>query len=243
MLYHTCRRSLQREVRAAALPVSLLGLAACFAAAPVVVSAQDETTPQIIRVEEDWVLDVAAPQPEANVPQVMCVFGPEDPNNSTHAVFEINHGTAPSFQSGGMQLQCWWQDYLLGFGNHPNNREFDAAVDTITFTTLTELKNNRLYLEIINGHSVNWGSFGGEGYLRQSLETWRHNLNSYNPNQSIKHSRITYGKHRVNRYARTEVRYYTADGLLRTEGEDAVIFAQDNSTGEEEAVAAASAGQ
>lgn len=206
------RMSRLRVVAPAVL--ALLGVASTSAA----------QTPQIIKIEEDWELDVAMPDPEANVPQVVCVFGPEDPNTGLHAIFEINHGTAPSFAPGGMQIQAWRGDTQLWYRNHPNNREFDAAVDQIRFKTVTELVGDRLYLDVDDGTSANWGSFGNSGYLIGYVNTNRTNLNDFDPSHSIQHSRITYGKHRVNRYVRTEVRYYTADGLHLTETEDSVIF-------------------
>lgn len=189
--------------------------------------AQAQSEVLIIKVEEDWELDVALPDPEANVPQVVCVFGPEDPASGLHAVFEINHLTSPSFSPGGMQLQAWRGEQQLWHVTHPNNREFDAAVDRIKFTTVTELISGRLYLDIDNGQSVNWGDFGRHGYLRGSLPTTRVHLNDYNPDYSVAHSRIAYGKHRVNRFVRTEVRYYSVLGLSRTETDDAVVFSQD----------------
>jgi hypothetical protein len=126
-----------------------------------------------------------------------------------------------------MQLQAWDGQTQLWYRNYPNNREFDAAVDNIKFTAVTELIGDRLYLDIDYGQSANWGSFGYHGYLRGSLPTNRTHLNDYNPDYSVAHSRITYGKHRVNRYVRTEVRYYTVEGLYRTEEDDAVVFVQD----------------
>lgn len=178
----------------------------------------------VIKVEEDWELDVAAPDPEANVPQIVCVFGPEDPNTGRHAVFEINHSTAPSFSAGGMQLQAWNGETRLWYRNHPNEREFDAAVDQVRFTAVTELIGDRLYLDIDYGFSANWGHFGYHGYLRGYLPTNRNHLNDYNADHSIAHSRIAYGKHRVNRFVRTEVRYYTAAGLHKTDSQDVVVF-------------------
>jgi hypothetical protein len=208
-------------------PLMLRALAAASLLLTAAAGGRADGEVSIIKVEEDWELDVAMPDPEANVPQVVCVFGPSDPNTGRHAVFEINHCTAPSFAPGGMQLQAWDGETRLWYRNHPNTREFDAAVDCIKFTAVTELIGNRLYLDIDYGQSANWGSFGYSGYLRGWLPTNRNHLNDYNPDHSITHSRITYGKHRVNRYVRTEVRYFTAEGLYRTEEDDSVVFMQD----------------
>lgn len=201
----------------------------CLVAAGLLLSAMaavraDEPAHKIIKVEEDWEVHVAAPDPEANVPQIVCVFGPQDPATGRHAVFEINHSTAPNFTAGGMQLQAWDGENMLWYRNHPNNREFDAAVDYVKFTAVTELISDRLYLDIDYGDSANWGSFGHQGYLLGWLPTTRDHLNDYNAGYSVTHSRIAYGKHRVNRFVRKEVRYYTQDGLYQTDEEDVVVF-------------------
>ncbi len=184
--------------------------------------AQDPA-PDIIRVEEDWELAIATPDPEANAPQVVFVFGPDDPEAGTYAVFEMNHGTMPDFAAGGMQLQCWWDNYLLGYRNHPNFSQFAASIDTVTFTAVTEVASDKLNLEIINGNSLTWGSFGGQGYLKLSLNTWRNDLNSYKADYSVKHTRVSYGATRVNRLVRREVRYYSAEGLVSTDTEDRYV--------------------
>ncbi|MGD9853386.1 MAG: hypothetical protein AB7U20_00385 [Planctomycetaceae bacterium] len=212
---------LSRHKRLSSIPAIALFAAAGLCLTPA--GAVQADGPNIIRVEEDWELAIATPDPEANAPQVVCVFGPEDPDHNTHAVFELNHGTMPDFAAGGMQLQCWWQNYLLSYRNHPNFSQFEAAIDTVTFTTVTELAGGKLNLEIINGNSITWGAFGGEGYLKISLNTWRQNLNHYDANKSVEHTRVSFGANRVNRLVRREVRYYSANGLESTDSEDKYV--------------------
>ena len=57
------------------------------------------------------------PSPATDSPQITIVFGPADPESQTHAVFELNHGTQPSYQAGGMQLQVWWGESLIDYRN------------------------------------------------------------------------------------------------------------------------------
>lgn len=177
----------------------------------------------IIRVEEDWELAVAAPDAEADVPQVVCVFGPADPDTDTHAVFELNHSSLPSFSDGGLQLQCWYYDRVLAYRNSDHNGEMEASVDYVTYTTVTELHDDHMHLEIVNGNSITWGEFGGGHNLRILLYTWRNNLNNYNADHSIEHSRVAFGANRVNRFVRREVRFYTATGLHHKIEEDTYV--------------------
>lgn len=188
--------------------------------------AQDDPFPgvDIIRVEEDWVIDVADPDPAADCPQISTVFGPSDPAFGTHCLFELNHGTLPEFFEGGMQLQVWWGEQLVGYKQAHAPTELSVAIERITYTTVTRIDNNGdLDMYITNGHSVTWGNFGGTGYLWIELATSRTNLNSYNPDNSVENSKVGYGANRVNKFVRSEVRYYTAEGLYHTDTEDAVI--------------------
>ncbi len=163
----------------------------------------------IAKIEEDWLLDIADPEANADCPQVVTVFGPADPSCGTHAIFEMNHGTQPEFSEGGMQLQAWHSDYLVGYRSQFAPAEFDVAIERITFTTLTRVRENWLKLAIINGESLTWGNFGGTSSLRIDMTTWRENLNDWDAQHSIAHSRVSYGANRVNKFLRTEIRYYT----------------------------------
>ena len=177
----------------------------------------------IVRVEEDWLIDVADTNQANTAPEICTVFGPADPNTGLHGLFEMNHSTYPDFNRGGMQLQCWWGSWFLGSRNHYNGTELHTTVERITYTCSTEIKDGRLIMEITNGDSVTYGSFGGEGWLKLRLWTHRSNLNHYDASASVAHSRVTYGANRVNRFVRTEVRYYSADGDVFIDETDAYV--------------------
>lgn len=179
----------------------------------------------IMKVEEDWVLDIANPDPEADCPQIITVFGPSDPTIGTHAVVELNHGTLPDFSEGGMQLSVWWGDWLIGYRRQHAPAELYYAIERLTYTTVTEVQNNRLKLFVANGESLTWGEFGDDGTSSMKVEllTERANLNEWNPDHSINHSRVTYGANRVNKYVRSEIRYYTESGLHYTDSNESVI--------------------
>jgi hypothetical protein len=168
----------------------------------------------IVKVEEDWLLDVASPEPDSDLPQIVTVFGPTNPSTGTHAVFELNHGTLPSFGQGGMQLQVWWGSYLVGYESQFAPNELNVAIERITYTTKVRVEGGQLYLYVKNGHSLTWGDFPtdeGSGHLHIAVNTTRTNLNDWSSANSINNSRVSYGANRVNKFMRTAIRYYTSD--------------------------------
>jgi len=207
---------------------ALAALAFCAAPAVAQVESGDgDLFPgvDIIRIEEDWLLNIADPDPAADCPQVVTVFGPTDPSSGTHCVFELNHGTEPNFNEGGMQVQVWWGDNLVGYKTQHAPTEFYVAIEQVTYTTVIEVQNAKLNLFVTNGESVTFGNFGDSGTtsLKIQLDTARTNLNAFDPGNSIEHSRVSYGANRVNRFVRSEIRYYTASGLHHTDSTETVV--------------------
>lgn len=198
--------------------VSLLAVLISFVA--VAVQAETKTidemlaeAPPIIKVEEDWEFVVGDPDPNLDCPQIVTVFGPTDANFGTHVVFELNHGTMPSFGEGGMQLQVWWNEWLIGYKRQRAPAELSSIGEVVRYTTVTQLAENNLMMYIKDGTSISWGEFGEVGSLFIKLYTLRDDLNPYDHNNSIRHSRVTFGANRVNRFRRRAIRFYSADGL------------------------------
>lgn len=179
----------------------------------------------IMRVEEDWVIDIGLADGVNTAPEIVTVFGPQDPNYGTHAVFEMNHATYPSFDRGGMQIQAWHANWLLGSKRHTNVSELQTVVERIKYTCVTRLNNadDWVRLEIINGDSITFGTFGGDGSLKLWVWTEKNSLNDYDADSSLTHSRVTFGANRVNQFFRDEIRYYTADGDVITDSEDKYV--------------------
>lgn len=185
---------------------------------PVTAAAQTlqealENAPPIIRVEEDWEIKIGEPLPDEDLPQIVTVFGPTDANFGTHTVFELNHGTQPDFIEGGMQLQVWWSNYLVGHKAQFAPNELSQAGEIIRYRTVTRLSDHTLTMEIVNGTSATWGPFGNENLLQLKMITLREHLNPYDPENSLVHSRVTFGANRVHRFVRTGIRFYSSEGL------------------------------
>ena len=131
----------------------------------------------------------------------------------------------PSFTEGGMQVQVWWGDYLVGYKRQFAPTEFNVAIEEVTYTSVTEVQNAKLNLYVSNGNSVTFGTFGDSGTtsLKIQLDTARSNLNDFDATNSTRNSRVTYGANRVNKFVRTEVRYYTDAGLYYTDSNAVVV--------------------
>ncbi len=179
--------------------------------------------PEIVRVEEDWEILVGEPLPDSNLPQIVTVFGPTDAEFGTHTVFEFNHGTLPTFSEGGMQLQVWWRSALIGYRSQHFPTELEYNGELIQYTTVTRLHDHRLQMYIKSGTSASFGAFGGTENLHVSLLTLREDLNPYDPENSLKYSRVTFGANRVNRFVRREIRFYSEEGLYATESTDRYV--------------------
>lgn len=175
--------------------------------------------PRIHRVEEDWELKVSSPDPQYHIPQIVTVFGPTNAHFDTHAVFELNHGTMPSFAQGGMQLQVWYGSWLTGYQSRLSPTQLATPNEIIKYTTSTAISGEYLVLRVHQGQSATFGNFGGEGTLRIRMFTLRRDLNPYEPGNSLRHSRVTFGANRVSYFRRNAIRVYDDQGNL---------FAQDN---------------
>lgn len=179
---------------------------------------QVANAPPIHKIEEDWEILIANPDPGADLPQIATVFGPTNALFDTHAVFELNHGTLPSFGEGGMQLQVWHGNWLMGYLYRQNPTELNISNEVIRFTTKTalgEYNGHRiLTLQVQNGTSTTYGAFGADNSLRVRLYTHRNDLNPYEPNNSLENSRVTYGANHVSYFKRTDIRFYDEHGDL-----------------------------
>jgi len=195
-----------------------------LAAASVLVSPTDAraddplpTSPgdtPIVRVEEDWVIEIGTPDPADHAPQIVGVISPRNDLEGVHAVLELNHVTQPSYVAGGMQLQRWYGPDILDYRFHPSDNLLATENEVIRYTMVMRISNGRLRFSVTNGSSQTWGAFGSYRQLYTSVPTQASDLTGYSPLTSIQHSRVGYASHRVKKYALKEVRYYSATGLV-----------------------------
>lgn len=198
-----------------------------FTAVALVGASRLTATPPVIRVEEDWELRLLQPHPNTETPQVTCVMSPNLHTRGVHAAFDVNHRTQPDYVAGGTQLQVWNGEYPVAFQKGPQDKLLQNDGETIRWTQQMRLSDGKLIFEILNGSSATWGTFGGQGYLKLSVDSSLGSLSGYLPSVSAKNSGIGYAANRVDRLIIREVRAYTAEGLLATWSEPIVVHQHD----------------
>jgi hypothetical protein len=122
-----------------------------------------------------------------------------------------------------MQLQSWHGQDVHQYHDHPNYSALGTSGEVITFTVVMSVESGTLKFEVINGHSTTWGSFGGQGYLKSTIQSQLENLDTYNLQTSVKQSRIGFASHRVERFSRTAVRLFSGDELLGSQTDEQVV--------------------
>ncbi len=203
-----------------------------FAAVAAAILAMGTTTIEasdpIVRVEEDWTVEIGTPDSEKHAPQIVIVMSPVETLTWKHAIFELNHRSLPDYSAGGMQLQGWLGEFNLDKRSGPDNEVLATVDETVKFTMRMKVDNGCLHFEVVNGTSETWGNFGGQGYLKTSIATGITHLGNYNKTTSTKHSKVAFAKHRVKCLKRTAIRYYSATGLVQTDSTVSIVHVHES---------------
>lgn len=200
------------------LALLLLGLISSLAWA--------QSSQAIVRVEEDWELVIGEPDPDSVAPQVTCVISPTGHLNGLYAALELNQQSLPDFAPGGLQLQVWNGEQPLSARGFPSPSVLFEAGETVRWTQSLELVGDGLQVEIINGSSTTWGSFGGQGYLKATVSTPLTDLNAYDPAVSAADSVVSYAGNRVQSLVLKRVRVITAAGDEFEDTNPRVVYPQ-----------------
>jgi len=191
----------------------LLALCACCLAPP---AGADGNVP-ITSIEEDWEIEIGAPDPEQISPQLFVVTTPTGNLNGVHAVFEINNLNLPDFYGGGLQFQGWLGEDPFAECHHGSFGALCHAGEVITFTTELRSTEGNTQLQVKNGHSETWGSFGEGNSLRIVASGQGTSLDGYSPEASVHYSRVGFGGNRVKRFVLKQVRYFHNQTLVFTD--------------------------
>ena len=194
---------------------SVVGLA--LLAAGMLVSglrAQNPTSPDVFRVEEDWSLVIDQPDLANNGPQVTCTISPAD-MTTAYCAFDINYHTQPNYSPGGMQLHTWDPTDPVEIADSPHTAMLQNPGETVTWTQTMTWNSGVLTFRVHNGDSQTWGKFGGpNGLLWLDLPTSLPNLDSYDPNVSVANSGVSFAGNLVTSLTLTAVRWYDVNGKL-----------------------------
>ena len=164
----------------------------------------------VVRVEEDWELELASPASQKASPQFETLMSPFGHVVTAYARVTWNYLELPDFSPGGLQLQAWNGENVL-FENHLALSPLDAEGETLTWTQVMEAQDGALTFRIANGHSPSQPSFSSANLVIQGAAGLA-NLNGYNTAVSVAKSGVTFGSNRVAGLRIREVRRYNAEG-------------------------------
>jgi len=168
----------------------------------------------VYRVEEDWELVVASPDPNDDGPQVTCTISPGD-IATAYCALDLNYHTQPEYSAGGLQLHTWDPEDLMKISNSSRSGVMQTDGETVTWTQSMTLDVNRIVFQIVNGQSQTWGTFGGDDdSLRLTMKTSRANLNTYNRQLSLDNSGVSFAGTRVTSLKLKATRWYDVNGQL-----------------------------
>lgn len=187
-------------------PLILAGLL-CFVTKPLLADS-----PKIVRIEEQWELQVGEPDVQRNAPQATMVISPHDDLEGVYFLFTLNHRNADGYQPGGMQVQMWDGEELVDSMAGSAESPLNLSDDVIGWTQCIAVDDSTLSFEVVNGSSTSWGSFGSGGSLRISSPTTLQNLGGYRPAVSLGESRVGYAGNRVVALVLQKLTWYTDDG-------------------------------
>jgi len=178
----------------------------------VFVGARPALAVDIVRVEEDWELQVATPDPGSDAPQVTCLFSPTGDVRSVHAAFELNQRSLPSFSPGGLQLQLWNGEVPQGRAQAAATGIMGQPDEIVRWTQSMEIVGGVLKFAVTGGSSTTWGEFGGDGLLKIEVGSELTNLNQYDPQVSVDNTAVGYASNRVKSLVLKRIRVFTSTG-------------------------------
>lgn len=182
----------------------------------------------VVRVEEDWKLEIIEPAYDETSPQIINTFSACSHLDCHFGLFEVNYSTQPDYRDGGLSVQIWDHDERVNYRRPDNNNRLSYANEVITYTlgmTLNKNSNGNgdgngngnlatLQLEVKSGNSQTWGTFGDAENLRCSITTDLDDLTEYSPEFSVANSKVNFASFRVKKLALLQVRKYDKDGTL-----------------------------
>lgn len=180
--------------------------------------------PPVTRVEEDWVVLIDVPNPLQNAPQITSVMSPVGNADGIHFAFALNHRSLPDYTAGGLQLQCWSDEFWIGYRDGTNGGVCMVDQEQISYTLRMNIDEQKmLSVAVLNGQSQTWGQFGDTGPLRYEVQVGFENLDDYSPEVTVANSRVGFAANRVKKFQIKEIRYYSGETLVKRDTTGRII--------------------
>ncbi len=168
----------------------------------------------VVRIEEEWALQVREPDLQLNSPQITTAMLPFGGSSSVIAYLDINHSSAPDYSPGGFQVR------LESPSNSSSKRilggtSLNRNSETIKWTQVLVKYQDQVSFGIVSGSSQTWGYFGGiESFTSCNVGNGNSSLDNYSPTDSLQNSGVIFGGNRVASLTLLRVRIYNSLGQM-----------------------------
>jgi hypothetical protein len=165
----------------------------------------------LMRIEEDWELEIIQPDQQLDAPQVLLSVCPFGVDSNFHFEVDINHASFPAYASGGMQIRAMNDADCVAEKRILDGQRLAVASDTVRWTQIIEKQGEGVAFGVASGNSTSWGAFGdASSYITIS------NAPSFNysPQNSLDKSGVTYASNRVKQLSLRRVRYVDEFGQV-----------------------------
>ena len=186
--------------------------------------AEFASAQSIIRVEEDWELQVSDPDLNSTGPQVVTTMSPNSDLLGLYFTLEINHRSAPSWSAGGISIHRWFGEGRYATYDRVDRSTMQTSNEVVTWTQALYRDNGRIYFNVLNGVSSTWGPFGYSNLMKLD-NTWSaDNINGYTTALSVGQSGASYAANRVKLLKINAVRTTFSDSSVITDTTPRIVL-------------------
>jgi hypothetical protein len=177
----------------------------------------------VVRVEEDWELEIGEPDPNSVGPQILTTMSPNADLTGTHFTLEINHRSAPSWTPGGISIHRWTGETRNASFDRADRTIMQTSSEVLTWTQALYHDSGRLHYKVYNGVSSTWGPFGYSNMLKLDTSWGSGNINGYTPAVSVAQSGAAYAGNRIHMLKIKQIRLTLSDGSVLTDNTERIV--------------------
>lgn len=171
---------------------------------------------RIVRIEEDWEMQVVQPDEQLDAPQVTTCMLPFGSSSNLLFQLDINHGSTPSFSAGGLQLRICDDDRCYSSVRILAGVKLRQQSEQLSWTQVVQKSPEGYLFGIINGSSSSLGTMADAqdvAYISDS-EVGPGSLETYDLRNSLENSEVSYAGNRIGWLRLRNIRVYYSNGQL-----------------------------
>ena len=204
-------------------PTVLARVLSLVAALAFLAAADPAFAQNVVRIEEDWSLEIGEPDLNSVGPQILATMSPNADLAGTYFTLEINHRSAPSWTPGGISIHRWTGETRNASYDRIDRTVMQTSNEVVTWTQSLHHSVGRLYFTVYNGTSTTWGPFGYSNMLQLNCSWGQSNINGYTPAISVGQSGAAYAGNRIKVLKIKQIRITLSDGTVLTDNTERIV--------------------